>query len=290
MYVWLCWVLVSGWGLTLVLALQFIAVHRPLILVASLLWNTGSRRVGSVAVARATSLVAPRMWDISGPGIEPVSSVLAIGFLTTGPWGRSLCCWFFKCGPQTSSGSITWEPIRTVNSQAPPQTSWTRNFGSRAGNLYLTSPPGDSDASSSLRICCGVYLDSELLGQLCVALIALSKAILFSKVGVPIRTPAHVVWEFPLFYSRQYLTFVRFLKFAKWMMRNGILLWLSICISAVINRIEHLLMFIVIWIFSCIKCLFTSFTYTSVRWFVFYLLLYKVVFFFLKHIITLCYL
>ena len=63
-------------------------------------------------------------------------------------------------------------------------------------------------------------------------------------------------------------------------MRNGILLWLSICISAVINRIEHLLMFIVIWIFSCIKCLFTSFTYISVRWFVFYLLLYKVVFFF----------
>ena len=37
------------------------------------------------------------------------------------------------------------------------------------------------------------------------------------------------------------------------MMRNGILLWLSICISAVINRIEHLLMFIVIWIFSCIS-------------------------------------
>ena len=148
MYVWLCWVLVSGWGLTLVLALQFIAVHRPLILVASLLWNTGSQRVGSVAVARATALVAPRMWDLSGPGIEPVSSVLAIGFLTTGPWGRSLCCWFFKCGPQTSSGSITWEPIRTVNSQAPPQTSWTRNFGSRAGNLYLTSPPGDSDHPS----------------------------------------------------------------------------------------------------------------------------------------------
>ena len=41
-------------------------------------------------------------------------------------------------------------------------------------------------------------------------------------------------------------------------------------------------MFIVIWIFSCIKCLFTSFTYASIRWFVFYLLLCKVLPFFFK--------
>ena len=87
--------------------LLFVAVLRPLIVVASPLWNTGSRRVGSVAVACATTLVAPQMWDLSGPGIEPMSSVLTSRFLTTGPWGRSLCCWFFKCGPQTSSISIT---------------------------------------------------------------------------------------------------------------------------------------------------------------------------------------
>ena len=64
---------------------RFVAAHRPLTVVASLLRNTGSRRVGSVAEACATTLAAPRMWDLSGPGIEPVSSVLASGFLTTGP-------------------------------------------------------------------------------------------------------------------------------------------------------------------------------------------------------------
>ena len=29
------------------------------------------------------------MWDLSGPGIEPVSPALAGGFLTTGPPGKS---------------------------------------------------------------------------------------------------------------------------------------------------------------------------------------------------------
>ena len=30
------------------------------------------------------------MWDLPGPGIEPVSSALAGGFLTTAPPGKSL--------------------------------------------------------------------------------------------------------------------------------------------------------------------------------------------------------
>ena len=36
------------------------------------------------------------MWDLSGPGIEPVSHVLAGGFLTTGPPGKP-CSSAFKC-------------------------------------------------------------------------------------------------------------------------------------------------------------------------------------------------
>ena len=39
------------------------------------------------------------MWDLPGPGIEPVSPALAGGFLTTAPSGKSLCTLFYseKC-------------------------------------------------------------------------------------------------------------------------------------------------------------------------------------------------
>ena len=44
-----------------------------------------------------TEALLPRgMWDLPGPGIEPVSPALADGFLTTGPPGKSLGC-FFNC-------------------------------------------------------------------------------------------------------------------------------------------------------------------------------------------------
>ena len=35
-------------------------------------------------------LVAPGMWDLSGPGIKPVSPALAGGFLANVPRGKSL--------------------------------------------------------------------------------------------------------------------------------------------------------------------------------------------------------
>ena len=39
------------------------------------------------------------MWDLPGPGLEPVSPALAGGFLTTAPPGKSLCfifCFFIS--------------------------------------------------------------------------------------------------------------------------------------------------------------------------------------------------
>ena len=36
------------------------------------------------------------MWDLPGPGLEPVSPALAGGFLTTAPPGKSRCWWMFK--------------------------------------------------------------------------------------------------------------------------------------------------------------------------------------------------
>ena len=40
------------------------------------------------------------MWDLPGPGLEPVSPALAGGFLTTAPPGKSCVFWFYTilCG------------------------------------------------------------------------------------------------------------------------------------------------------------------------------------------------
>ena len=75
--------------------LSFIAVHRRLIEVASLC--CGARALGaqaSVVMARRLSSCGTRalllrsMWDLPGPGLEPVSPALAGGFLTTAPPGK----------------------------------------------------------------------------------------------------------------------------------------------------------------------------------------------------------
>ena len=90
------------WGLL------FVAVRRLLIAVAS---RCGARALGtwaSVVVARGLSSCGSRalehrlsscgawasllrgLWDLSGPGLEPMSPALAGGFLTTAPPGKSL--------------------------------------------------------------------------------------------------------------------------------------------------------------------------------------------------------
>ena len=82
------------WGLL------FVAVCGLLIAVASLCfraWALGTR--ASVVVARrlsscdAWAQLLRDMWDLPGPGHEPVSSALTGGFLTTAPPGKSP---FFK--------------------------------------------------------------------------------------------------------------------------------------------------------------------------------------------------
>ena len=66
--------------------LLFIVVHRLLIAVASLC----CRARASVAVAHGLSCSACGMWDLPGPGFEPMSPALAGRFLTTVPPGKSL--------------------------------------------------------------------------------------------------------------------------------------------------------------------------------------------------------
>ena len=83
----------------------FVAVHGLLIAVASLVAEHGLQACslsscGSQAPecrlssrgARASLLCG--MWDLPGPGLEPVSPVLAGGFLTTAPPGKP---YILKC-------------------------------------------------------------------------------------------------------------------------------------------------------------------------------------------------
>ena len=92
--------------------LLFVEAHRLLIAVAS---HCGARALGaraSVVVACGLSSCGLQalerrlsscgtwayllhgMWDLPGPGLEPVSPALAGRFLTTVPPGKSLCAYF----------------------------------------------------------------------------------------------------------------------------------------------------------------------------------------------------
>ena len=101
-YFWLCWIFVAACGLSLVAAS---GAHSSLRCAGFslrwllLLWSTGSRRAGfsscgSQALERrlsscgAWAQLLRGMWDLPGPGLEPVSPALAGGFLTTAPPGK----------------------------------------------------------------------------------------------------------------------------------------------------------------------------------------------------------
>ena len=110
-YFWLRWVFIAAHGLSLVAvsggysSLRCTGFSLQWLL---LLWSTGSRRTGfsscgtwaqqlwlagskrrlSSSGARAQLLCG--MWDLPGPGLEPMSPTLAGGFLTIAPPGKSL--------------------------------------------------------------------------------------------------------------------------------------------------------------------------------------------------------
>ena len=112
-YFWLCWVFNAARGLSLVAAS---GGYSSLQCAGFSLWwlhllrSTGSRRAGSVVVAcrvsscgsqalehelsscDARAYLLRRMWDLSGPGLKPVSPALAGGLLTTAPPGNPPNC------------------------------------------------------------------------------------------------------------------------------------------------------------------------------------------------------
>ena len=110
-YFWLCWVFVAARGLSLVAARGATlrcgerASHcsgfsccraRALGVWASVVAARGLSSCGSRALECRLSSCGARasllhgMWDLPGPGLEPVSPALAGGYSTTAPSGKSL--------------------------------------------------------------------------------------------------------------------------------------------------------------------------------------------------------
>ena len=91
-YFWLIWVFIAVHGLSLVAAsggyssLRCTAFSLRWLL---LLRSTGSKCVG-FSSCRARAQLLRDMWDLPGPGVEPVSPALEGRFLTTVPPGKSL--------------------------------------------------------------------------------------------------------------------------------------------------------------------------------------------------------
>ena len=99
--------------------LLFVAVHRLLIVVASLVVEHGLqvRRLNSCGT-RAQLLHS--MWDLPRPGLEPVSATLACGFLITVPPGkpRVLSSYLFQSSARVSSPQLRLHTTKPFNAQS----------------------------------------------------------------------------------------------------------------------------------------------------------------------------
>ena len=130
-----------------------------------LLWSTGSRRTGSVVVARGLSSCGSRalerrlsscgaraqllcsMWDLPGPGLKPVSPALAGRFLTTELPGKPLGLLFKDCFVyQAPDLSHLYRPrrVRKPRATSLPQPQ-TKSY-----SVALTSP-GQPDTWSPFQ-------------------------------------------------------------------------------------------------------------------------------------------
>ena len=126
-YFWLCWVFIAAHRLSLVAtsgcytSLQCVGFSLWWLL---LLQSTGSRCVGFSscglqALACRLSSCGTRaqllrgMWDLPGPGLQPVSPALAGGFLTTAPPGKPWRQGLYR-GNQVKMRSLGWMGPNTI--------------------------------------------------------------------------------------------------------------------------------------------------------------------------------
>ena len=89
-YSWLCWVFTAARRLSLVVVSGGYSLLQcsGFSLRWLLLWSSGSRCAGFSSCGAQASLLCS-MWDLPGPGLEPVSPALVGGLLTTVPPGKS---------------------------------------------------------------------------------------------------------------------------------------------------------------------------------------------------------
>ena len=91
-YFWFHWVFVAVHGLSLVAVSGGYSLLRCVgfsLWWLLLLWSTGSRCAGFSSCGTRAQLLCG-MWDLPGPGLDPLSPALAGRFLTTAPPEKSL--------------------------------------------------------------------------------------------------------------------------------------------------------------------------------------------------------
>ena len=90
--------------------LSLVAVSRGIVVRGHLLMqDTGSRVHGFSSHTQAQS--PPVMWELPGPGIEPISPALAGEFLATGPPGKSSNFFFFSIPSPSSASATNYSPF-----------------------------------------------------------------------------------------------------------------------------------------------------------------------------------
>ena len=90
-YLWLCWVFVAVRGLLIVVA-SLVVEHGLQVRGLQQLWFVECR----LSTYGAQAQLLHGMWDLPGPGLEPVSPALAGGFLITAPPAKSLLHYYLK--------------------------------------------------------------------------------------------------------------------------------------------------------------------------------------------------
>ena len=98
-YFWLCWVFTALRGLSLVAASRGYSSLQCLLLSRSMALGAWTSVVGTCGLSNCgTWAQLPHgTWNLSGPGIEPMSPALAGRFLSTVPPGKS---WIFSLSPR----------------------------------------------------------------------------------------------------------------------------------------------------------------------------------------------